>query len=108
MRRPKLALAAMLAALATASLAAPAAAHPLGNATVSRGVAVGLASDAVVVDYVVDMAEIPAFAAMQGIDTDADGAVSADEAAAYARAACAEAVGGLALEVDGQPLALTA
>jgi nickel/cobalt exporter len=97
---------ALVVAIATASVAMPAAAHPLGNATVSRGVAATLSLEAIEIDYIVDMAEIPAFATIQAVDTDGDGAVSTDEAAAYVADACDEAVSGLEVMLDNAPLEL--
>jgi hypothetical protein len=52
--------------------AAPASAHPLGNFTINVYGGVIVQTDAVVIDYVVDMAEIPAFRERRIIDTDQD------------------------------------
>jgi ABC-type nickel/cobalt efflux system permease component RcnA len=64
--------------------ASPAAAHPLGNFTVSRYAGVHLAPGQARVDYVVDMAEIPTFQAIETIDDDGDGVLAEAELAAWA------------------------
>ena len=89
-------------------LAAPAAAHPLGNATTNRATAVTIGLDRVGVLYVIDMAEIPAYAAILDLDLDANGEGSPDERASWASAACADARATLGLTVDGLPVALDA
>lgn len=84
----------------------PAAAHPLGNFTVNRAVAVTIGPSQVWVRYVVDMAEIPAFTEKDAIDTDDDGAVSAAEARRWAAGACAAAGAALVATLDGEALPL--
>lgn len=79
----------------------PAAAHPLGNFTVSTSVALVLRPHEVVVDLVVDMAEIPAFRERQRVDADRDGEVSGAEAATYGAASCRSAAAGLQVSADG-------
>ncbi len=83
-------------------LAPPSAlAHPLGNFTINRYNGLTVALDSVVVDHVVDMAEIPALQERQRMDVDRDGAVSDDEAAGWAASACRAGESGLRLELDG-------
>ncbi|MEP6469262.1 MAG: nickel transporter [Chloroflexota bacterium] len=94
-------LTASLAGLVLSVLAGPASAHPLGNYTVNRAVAVTVAADRVELLYLVDMAEIPAFSTIGDIDADASGSVSATEGAAYGLAACNEVRAGLELTLDG-------
>jgi ABC-type nickel/cobalt efflux system permease component RcnA len=60
----------------------------------------------VVVDYVVDMAEIPAFQERRRVDADGDGSVSAAESSAYRRRACADLGADLRLSIDGVPIDL--
>jgi nickel/cobalt transporter (NicO) family protein len=98
-------LAALAAALAVAG-AAPAAAHPLGNFTVNSHSGLRVGPDRLVVDYVLDMAEIPAFQTRRGIDGDRDGGVSGAEAAGWRDRECPRLAGGLRATVDGRPLAL--
>jgi nickel/cobalt transporter (NicO) family protein len=77
----------------------PASAHPLGNFTINTAARVVVRPDEVLVDYVVDMAEIPAFRERQGIDRDGDGVVSASESADYRAASCGRLAEGLTTEI---------
>lgn len=97
--------AAVLAVLA--SLAAPAGvmAHPLGNFTVNRAIAIEVGAR-VEVRYLVDMAEIPAFEAIQRLDADDDGSPDPAEVEAYAATACADARAALRVTIDAEPVAL--
>lgn len=83
-----------------------ASAHPLGNYTVNRAVAVRIATDHIGLTYLVDMAEIPAFEEIGRVDADRDGSVSPAEANDYAMAACDRARSNLELRADGSPLSL--
>jgi ABC-type nickel/cobalt efflux system permease component RcnA len=76
-------------------------AHPLGNFTINTGAAIVVRTEEVVVDYVVDMAEIPTFQERAKIDRNGDARVSSGEATVYRGTACAGLAGGLALDVDG-------
>jgi nickel/cobalt exporter len=96
----------VLAALAVA-LPTLAAAHPLGNFTVNRYSAVRVETRSLSVRYVVDMAEIPAYEEIAAIDRNGNGALDPDERGAYLSRRPAELARGLALTVDGEPLALT-
>jgi ABC-type nickel/cobalt efflux system permease component RcnA len=91
MRRALLAMVA--AAVALAGSAAPAEAHPLGNFTVNHYLGVAVRPDAVLIDYVVDMAEIPAFQERPAIEKDPAGA-------------CAALAPGIVVRVDGRAVAL--
>jgi nickel/cobalt exporter len=84
-------------------LAAPrtAHAHPLGNFTINLYSGLRVQPDRVLVDYVVDMAEIPGFQARQQIDANGDARVTPDEAAPYRRAECFRLAGGIELAIDG-------
>jgi ABC-type nickel/cobalt efflux system permease component RcnA len=95
----------VLAAVTVASAiwpTAPAAAHPLGNFTVNVYGGVVVQSDAIVVDYVVDMAEIPAFRERRVIDVDLDDRVDAAESIAYRDETCASLPEGLTVHVDDE------
>ncbi len=83
-----------------------AAAHPLGNFTVNQYTGLRLLPDRVQVDYVLDMAEIPAFQTRQEVDTDGDQTVSPAEAASWREASCPRLAAGLALRLDGRRLDL--
>ena len=106
--RPIARLAAMAALAATlvAVGAAPAAAHPLGNFTVNAYSGLRVGPDRLVVDYVVDLAEIPAFQARETIDADRDGRVGGAEATSWREQECPRLAGGLRATVDGQPVPL--
>ena len=94
----------LLALLATAGVAA---AHPLGNFTISRYSAVTLGTETADVLYIVDMAEIPTFQARQAMDSDADGTISAAEEAAYLAAEVPALAANLRLTAGGVALPLT-
>jgi ABC-type nickel/cobalt efflux system permease component RcnA len=98
----------MTRALVALVLALPslATAHPLGNFTINRWAALRVEPGRLAVRYVVDMAEIPAFQTLAGVDADADGTLSDGERAAYLAAATRELGTGLAVTVDGAPLRL--
>jgi nickel/cobalt transporter (NicO) family protein len=107
--RPIARRAATLAALATILLVAGAtgaAAHPLGNFTVNTYSGLRVGPGRLVVDYVVDMAEIPAFQTRQAIDADHDGEVADGEAAAWRARECPRLAGGLRASIDGRPAPL--
>lgn len=100
-RRLRWVLAAALAAGILTIPAAAAQAHPLGNFTVNTSAGLVVGPDLIRLEYVVDMAEIPAFQERQRIDADGDGDVSAPESAAYRDAECASLAGGLSIVLDG-------
>ena len=90
-RRARL-LAPILVLLVLLASAGVAAAHPLGNFTISRYSAVTLGAEAAEVHYVIDMAEIPTYQERQAMDSDGDGAIDAAEEAASTWAAMCAAV----------------
>ena len=69
-------------------MAGVALAHPLGNFTINHYAGIRVEPSHVLLDVVIDEAEIPAFQARQAFDLDADGAFSAAEAAAARRTGC--------------------
>jgi nickel/cobalt exporter len=97
---------AVLAAILLVAGAARAAAHPLGNFTVNAASGLRVGPDRLVVDYVVDLAEIPAFQARKAIDADHDGRVGGAEATGWRDRECPRLAGGLRATVDGQPVPL--
>ena len=92
------ALAIAVWAMSAAAAAPPAAAHPLGNFTVNLYGGLTVRPDGISIDYVVDMAEIPAFQERRAIDTNHDGEVDAQESAAYGHDACARIADGLSVQ----------
>ena len=101
-------LAAVVLACATMLVASAggASAHPLGNFTTNVYSGLHVLPGQVRVDYVVDLAEVPTFQAIQDLDADGDGAPDAGELQTWADERAAEWVRRLILEVDGRPLAL--
>jgi ABC-type nickel/cobalt efflux system permease component RcnA len=94
--------------LLLAHLLAPVvAAHPLGNFTINHYAGLQVTRQAMTIDYVLDMAEIPAFQEIATFDTNGNGQPDPDEAARYHPAQCAAIRAGLELRRDGQPLSLT-
>lgn len=73
------------------------AAHPLGNFTINHYAGIRIEPDRVLLDVVIDQAEIPAFQARQGFDTDGDGSVSDEEVEAGRVVACDELATDLSL-----------
>src|SRR5829696_792205 len=104
--RVRAGLLAILAAGLLAAGAAPAAAHPLGNFTVNAYSGLRVGPDRLVVDHVVDMAEIPTFQTRQAVDADHDGTVGPAEAATWRDRECPRLAAGLRAVLDGQPVAL--
>jgi nickel/cobalt transporter (NicO) family protein len=103
----RLTAAAVVGLTALLLLPAPAQAHPLGNFTTNQYAGLRVSSAGVDVDYVLDLAELPAHQAKNDeIDTNADGAESAAENSAYATRTCAAARAASSVTVDGRPLAL--
>jgi len=79
----------------------PASAHPLGNFTVNVYTGLRVQPERLVVDLVVDMAEIPTFQARRSIDVDGDDQVSDAEASTYATSGCLEAAGRVEVTAGG-------
>lgn len=93
----------------TAALALPAlvAAHPLGNFTINHYAGIRIEPGRILLDVVIDQAEIPAFQARLAFDTDGDGELSDAETDAGRLAACRDLMPSLDLRVDGAAQALT-
>lgn len=99
LRRRAFALTAALAWLSLCGVAPRA--HPLGNFTVNRFARVRVEAEGVRLRYVIDMAEIPAFQESQVMDSNHDGAVSAEESAAYLERLAPLLAEGVLLTSDG-------
>ncbi len=95
------ALAAVIAAVGVLLLPALASAHPLGNFTINHYAGIRVEAVRIVLDVVIDQAEIPTFQARLGFDTDGDGEVSDAEADAGRSTACDALRPSLALTVAG-------
>ncbi len=97
--RRSIGLAALVVGIMALAPPGPASAHPLGNFTVNRAIVIEI-GHGIDVRYVIDMAEIPAFEAIQDLDTNGDGTTSEREAADYAATACAGAMADLVVTID--------
>jgi hypothetical protein len=64
-------------------------AHPLGNFTINQYAGLQIGPDLIVVDYVMDMAEIAAFQEIELLDTNGNREPDPDEAAGYHAVRCA-------------------
>ncbi|MEA2619537.1 MAG: nickel/cobalt transporter (NicO) family protein [Chloroflexota bacterium] len=84
-----------------------AAAHPLGNFTINHYTGIRIEPDRILLDVVLDQAEIPTFTARLDFDTDGDGEVSDAETDAGRAKACQGQAPSLALAVDGVAQTLT-
>lgn len=82
-------------------------AHPLGNFTINHYAGVQVATDGVGIDYVLDMAEIPAFQEINHLDINRDRKAEPLETVGYPDQKCQEVNSHLELLIDKQPLALS-
>jgi len=96
-----------LASVAGAVLPGIASAHPLGNFTINHHAGIRVEPDRVLLDVVIDQAEIPAFQARLQYDTDGDGELSDDEVASGRIAGCDSLRPALHLDVAGKAAPLT-
>jgi nickel/cobalt exporter len=107
-RSARRALALVATAVAIASWPTPASAHPLGNFTVNVYAGLIVQPEAVVVDYVVDMAEIPTVSERRAVDADLDDRIDEGESLAYRATTCASLANGLSVRADGHPVPVVA
>ncbi|MEH1935436.1 MAG: sulfite exporter TauE/SafE family protein [Nostoc sp.] len=82
-------------------------AHPLGNFTINHYAGVQVATDGVGIDYVLDMAEIPAFQEINHLDANRDRKAEPIETVQYPNQKCQEVNSHLELLINKQPLALS-
>lgn len=84
-------------------------AHPLGNFTINQYAGLNVSPDGISIEYILDMAEIPAFQEIAFFDANGDGQPGLSEAAAYHPDKCASLRPDLGLGLDGRTvnLALT-
>ena len=83
------------------------AAHPLGNFTINHYAGLRIEPDRIILDVVIDQAEIPTFQARLAFDTDGDGELSEPEIEAGRLSACRDLAQSLDLRVRGQTQATT-
>ena len=101
------AVAGTIIAIGVLAPATQALAHPLGNFTVNVYGGLIVQPSAIVVDYVVDMAEIPAFRERRVIDTNLDDRVDEQESLAYRDTTCESLANGVGVRLDGADVPLT-
>jgi len=91
------------------SLALPtiAFAHPLGNFTINQYVGLNISREIIHMDYVVDMAEIPAFQEIAAFDSNGNGQPDSSEYAGYPADKCASLLPALNLVLNNRPLTFT-
>ena len=85
-----------------------ASAHPLGNFTINVHAGIVVRPEAVIVDYVVDMAEIPAFRERRTIDANLDDQVDDAESLAYRDTMCATLADDIVLRAGQARVSLAA
>lgn len=88
-------------------LAAVAAAHPLGNFTINHFAGLHLTQEKLTLDFILDMAEIPAFQEIAAFDTNGNGQAETAEAAGYHQAKCEAIQPNLPLQLNGRPAPLS-
>jgi nickel/cobalt transporter (NicO) family protein len=98
--------AATAAIAALVLLPALALAHPLGNFTINHYARITIAADRVSVQWVLDMAEIPAFMELRGMDSNANGAPSRQEEDAWLTSNVPLLLDGLLLTIDRHDIPL--
>jgi ABC-type nickel/cobalt efflux system permease component RcnA len=97
---------ALVIAAAVILVPAAASAHPLGNFTVNTYSGLRVAPDHIRIDFVVDMAEIPALQKTQQIGREAEGRSTTERRRTFQQRECRRLGDGLHLRLDGTPLAL--
>ena len=90
------------------SLALPTAAwaHPLGNFTINHYAGLNVSREAITIDYVLDMAEIPAFQEIGTFDANQNGMPDSSETATYHSAKCESIRSDLDLRVNNRSATL--
>jgi ABC-type nickel/cobalt efflux system permease component RcnA len=91
----------VLGALLVPVTAAVALAHPLGNFTINHYAGIRVEPARVLLDVVIDEAEIPTFQATQAFDLDGDGTLSPTETTAARQTGCLSVGRALTLAVGG-------
>lgn len=82
-------------------------AHPLGNFTINHYAGLNVSRESVTIDYVLDMAEIPAFQEIASFDSNGNGQPDAAETVLYHPAKCESLGSDLDLSINNQPATLT-
>jgi nickel/cobalt transporter (NicO) family protein len=82
-------------------------AHPLGNFTINHYAGLHVSRDSIAVDFVLDMAEIPAFQEITMFDTNGNGQADSSEAEAYHAEKCTSLQPDLSLLLNNKAVGLT-
>lgn len=82
-------------------------AHPLGNFTINQYAGLHITRETIVLDYVVDMAEIPAFQELAPFDSDGDRQPDSSAFQGYPADKCASLLSDFDLILNQQALTLT-
>ena len=82
-------------------------AHPLGNFTINQYAGLQISRDVIVLDYVLDMAEIPAFQEISLFDANGNGQADSAEAAGFHAEKCASLKPSLNLLLNKKALDVT-
>jgi ABC-type nickel/cobalt efflux system permease component RcnA len=82
-------------------------AHPLGNFTINQYVGLDVSREKVLLDYVLDMAEIPAFQEISAFDANGNGQADPSEAEGYHADKCASLRADLKLSLNNRPVDFT-
>ena len=81
-------------------------AHPLGNFTINHYAGLRVSRDSIAIDFVLDMAEIPAFQEITLFDVNKNGQPDSSETASYHPAKCEAIRSDLILRVNDRPVNL--
>jgi nickel/cobalt transporter (NicO) family protein len=106
MKTIRICAASLLAVLVSLVVVPVAFAHPLGNFTINHYAGIHVSRDRITIDFVMDMAEIPAFQEISTFDDNGNGIPDPQKTAQYHPAKCAALGAQLDLDVNGKPLAL--
>src|SRR6266545_6872523 len=98
---------ATLTLLATFVFVPVAFAHPLGNFTINHYAGLRISTSTISVDYVLDMAEIPAFQEIASFDANGNGQADSSESAAYHATKCTSLGPDLRLLLNNKAFDLT-
>jgi hypothetical protein len=97
----------LLTLFASLALVPSAFAHPLGNFTINQYAGLNVSREKVILDYVLDMAEIPAFQEIAAFDANGNGLAEPAEAAGYHAQKCISLQPDLNLNLNNKAVALT-
>ncbi len=84
--------------------ALPAVSHPLGKFSIDHYSRLRVTPEALLLRYVIDMAEIPAYQELMSADANGDTEISESERRAYLQQKARELAAGLSTTLDGQPV----